>query len=349
VAWNLNGDAVQIFFDHVYAYVGSNYATANTGSGYGLLVQPNTKYSSGCATYTVYCAPQGIFFHDSSIVAFDYYVDIEQCVQCDIHDDTLDAGAGGPLGSGATIQLGSHALAGGLWITHNYIGTKKPNTYVLYSIASSSGAGINGLWITDNHFLDAVSPGTTIGIAFAGSVPLYQVHINGNTFSTLNEGIVFSQNILDSEVKGNGGSGISTYLINLSGAGGTPSYAGTIIDSNTDTDSISIINEGAATGFVMGFNQSPNQLTGSFIAGGAGCPITPGAIGTACSATITLRNPYANSSYAVTGGAVTGGTGNNTIGSVATLTSGTSFTVDETTLSTSAAGGGVIYCSVVHY
>jgi hypothetical protein len=349
VGWNLNGDAVQIFFDHVYGQVGSWAGTSNHSATTGLMVQPNNKYSSGCATHSVYCAPQGIFFHDSSIVAFDNNVDIEQCVQCDIHDNTLDDGAGGAGGAGGSMQLGAYALGGGLWIHDNYIGTDKANTFLIYSTADGSGGGIDGLWITNNHFLDYVSPGTTIGIALVGAAPIYQVHIIGNTFYHLNEGIVSEQNVINSEIRGNTGNAISDFLINLAGAG-SPDYTGTVIDGNTDTDSISVINEGSATNFVTGFNRSPLQVTGMLIATGSGCSIGGGSVGGICGP-IPIYLPatyhFADGNYSVLGCSLIGATGEASATLVNNLT-GSQFTIYEVSQTTSAVTGGVFKCQVQH-
>jgi hypothetical protein len=347
VGWNLNGDAVQVFFDHVYGQVGSWAGTSNHSATTGLLIQPNNKYGAGCSSHTVYCAPQGIFFHDSSIVAFDNNVDIEQCVQCDIHDNTLDKGAGGSGGSGASIQLGPFALGGGLWIHHNYIGTSTPNTYLIYSTADGSGGGIDGLWITDNHFLNYVSPGSTIGIALVGAAPIYQVHITGNTFYQLNEGIVSEQNIINSEIKGNTGNAITTFLINLAGAG-TPDYTGTVIDSNTTTDNIPVIYEGSATNFVTGFNRSPKGVTGRLIATGSGCSIGGGSVGGICGPiTMYLPSNFLDAHYSVLGCSLVGATGEAAATLVNNLTI-SQFTIYEVSQTTSAVTGGSFECQVQH-
>ena len=345
VAWDLNGDAIQGFFDHVYAQVGSWAGTSNHATTVGLLVQPNNKYGAGCASHSLYCAPQGIFFHDSSIVAFDRNIDIEQCVQCDIHDNTLDLSASGASGSGAGIYLGTYALGGGLWIHHNYIGTTKANTYLIYSTASTSGSGIDGLWITDNHFLDYSSPGTTIGIAFVGSVPLRQVHIDNNNFYQLNVAIASQQSLLYSTVRGNSGSTISAYLINLVNSG-TPDYSGTTIESNTDSDSIPVINEGAATGFFTGYNRSPAQVLGTFTATGTGCTYAAGFVGSSCSVSMTIATPFITTNYTVTGCSVLGSSTHNYISAVGPFTVGGTFPVAETASDTTATGGGTISCTV---
>lgn len=350
VGWNLNGDAVQIFFDHVYGQVGSWAGTSNHQTSIGLYIGPNNKYGAGCAAHTQYCAPQGIFFGDSSIIGFDVDIQVDQCTQCNIHDNTIDVAAGGPLGVGAAIKINPFALGGGLWIKNNYIGTATTNTNLIYSTASSNGGGINGLWIEDNHFL--ADPGTagssTLGIALAGSVPLYGVHLNGNNFWNIGTGIAVAQSLLNSEIRGNTGDNMSTLLINLDAQGNNPDYTGTVIDSNTTTSAVSVVNKGTATNYNLGYNHSSTQITGSWVATGTGCTFTAGTAGQGCAVAMVIPVAMIDLNYEVTGCTVYGATTKNYISMVGPFTVSMQFPVTETATDAFSTGGGIIKCSVVH-
>jgi hypothetical protein len=117
--------------------------------------------------------------------------------------------------------------------------------------------------------------------------------------------------------------------------------------NNKDGDSIPVVNEGTASGFVIGYNVSTTQLTGTFVATGTGCTYAAG-IGNNCAVTMTNPFAFADTNYKVSGCTVTGGTGLNGVTQAAAPSQGNIFPVYEVGLNTAGAGGGTIYCTVVH-
>jgi hypothetical protein len=315
----------------------------------------NSKYSASCGTDGIYCGTQGIYLHDSSIDSFGVDLEIGPCVQCNIHHNLFDQAGAGDLGNTA-IQIDEYGVSGyGTWITDNTIGLlQTSNSYGIYSSAWNT-AGNEGLSITGNQFfIDAAKPptgGGAYGIVLAGTggEGLTQAHIDKNNFAGLTEGIVLEQPITYSTIKDNvGGGGMTTYLINLAGAGGSPVLTALQVDGNTDSDSIPVVNFGSSTGYKLGYNQSPSQFTGTQTVAAAGCTISAGAIGNSCSNTITFSTaggqPMFNTSYRFTCTA-SGGSGAWTVGNG--VPTDTTLTIPSVALSATSTGGGYIACSLM--
>jgi hypothetical protein len=242
----LNGHAVNIQIGHSQlAYSGcSNQHTSNHDPTVALLLSPNRKYCSNCTNY-----PQGISFHDSSVVGFDYGVWINQAITVSIHDSVLDYGADGIVKKGAAIRIST--VGGGLFIHHNYLTvTPASAAYGIYSEANAT----DGIWIESNYF-NTYAPGrnSDVGIALAGTGLTRDWHINGNTFMNYDVGIEFKQAPAYGEVRGNFGSEISSELIDLAGRPGLV-YKGMFVDGNTTASSVPAIRKGDARGMTLGTN-----------------------------------------------------------------------------------------------
>jgi hypothetical protein len=343
-----NGDVQNNFIDHTTIGSGT-LAYSGTGVGgatEGFILTPNSKYPPGPDV-----DPQGIFFHDSSILDWNIDLDIEQCLSCDFHDNDFDLGASGS-GAGETILIGVNGVGGnGLWIHHNLIGVVDPNAgQGIYSLANTNGTTTNGLWITDNVFLldNSQTPVAVYGAVFAGSANMFAAHITGNQFIALTEGIVLEQRLINSYIRDNNFSQMGTQAINLSGIANL-AHTNSVIDGNIDNyDAIPVIYEGTATGYQIGYNASEKQWTGTQTVSAAGCAITAGAVGNVCGSPVTLTwaNAFADTAYTIqcsiqspaypTGVATQG------------ILNGASIQVNEVALSASSTGGGQINCTGKH-
>ena len=345
----LDGQVLDVQISHGTIQIGSWGATSTHTSTTGLSIELNHKYGAGCGSKQ-YCAPQDIVVHDSTIIAFDNLIYDQQCVQLDIHDNALDSASRGPVGNGGSgVLIGPLGIAGGLWIKNNWIGVNGANAYGV----QSTGIQGNGLWIEDNYFFPYIAPTTSSGIALTGASFVAGVHIVGNTFGQQN-GIGFEQDIdvkqpvVYSEIRNNFGIYTGQYMINLSGLNGL-THTNLVVDGNTDSDRIPVIhNDGTATGYTTGINRSPVQVTGTYVASGAGCSITAGAVGNSCSATIHNPVAFPDAYYQVTGCSVVGATDHVIVSTVAAPNSGATFAVAEVAMDATATGGGTINCTVVH-
>ena len=336
----LNGHNVNIQIGHTnLAYSSSSVAHTSSRSGtVGLLLAANTKYCSNCTNY-----PQGISFHDSSVVAFDYAVWVSQAIGVDIHDNILDYAGGGVTRNGAGVQIST--VGGGLYIHHNYIAVQpEASSYGIYSTANAG----DGVWVESNYFTNYASKtNSDIGIAISGKGATRAWHINGNTFMNYREGIYFNQAPSYSEVRNNFGAGIAGALINLAGVPGLV-YQSMFVDGNTNSTASPVVKQGNATGFILGNNSGLAQITGTFPASGAGCTFSAGAVGNHCIATIPTPFNMFDSGFMVHGCTITGANGVVAVGGVVTPSSPKSFSVYETALSTAATGGGTISCEITH-
>jgi hypothetical protein len=336
----LNGHDVNIQIGHTnLAYSSSATSHSSIRSAtVAFLLAANPKYCTNCTNY-----PQGISFHDSSIVAFDYAVWVSQAIAVDIHDNILDYAGGGVVKSGAAIQIST--VGGSLYIHHNLIAlVPESSAYGIYSTANAT----DGIWVESNYFTNYASKtNSDIGIAISGNGATRDWHINANTFINYRQGIHFNQAASYSEVRNNFGSGITGALIDLAGVPGLV-YQSMFVDGNTNTTPVPVVKKDTATGFILGNNSGLSQITGTFEASGAGCTFSPGAIGNHCVATIRTPFNMFDLGFRVHGCTVTGANGVTTIGGVVPPASPNSFSVYETALSTTATGGGTISCEVTH-
>ena len=333
----LNGHDVNIQIGHTNLAYSADAAshTSHRGATVGLLLAANAKFCTNCTNY-----PQGISFHDSSVVAFDYCVWVSQAITVDVHDNVLDYAGRGTLKSGAGVQIST--VGGGLYIHHNYIALQPDsNAYGVYSTANAT----DGIWIESNYFTNyAAKNNSDIGIAVSGRGQTKDWHINANTFINYRQGIYFNQAPSYSEVRNNFGSGTTGALINLAGVPGL-AYQNMFVDGNTNDTSAPVVKRGTATGVVVGDNSGPGQITGTFTASGAGCRFAAGAMGNHCTANVQTPFNMLSADFKVHGCTVSGADGVTTIGG-ANPTSPSSFAVVEASLSATASGGGTITCEI---
>jgi hypothetical protein len=242
----LNGHAVNIQIGHTQLAYSScaNGHTSDRSATVGLLLSANGKYCNNCTNY-----PQGISFHDSSIVAFDDDVWIKQAITVSIHDSVLDYGAMGLINNGAGIRIST--VGGGLFIHHNYLSLNpSPSSYGIYSEANAT----DGVWIESNYLTsyDVSGKNSQIGILLAGGGPTRDWHINSNTFLHYSVGVQFKQAPAYSEVKGNFGERISGALIDLAGQPGLV-YKSISVKDNT-APAASAVRTGDAKGVTLESN-----------------------------------------------------------------------------------------------
>lgn len=247
----LNGHAVNIQIGHTQmAYSQfANQHTSDRSATVGLRLSPNAKYCVNCTNY-----PQGISFHDSSIVAFDDDIWIQHAVAVSIHDSVLDYGAGGLVKRGAGIKISS--VGGGLFIHHNYLSINPSSAaYGIYSEANAT----DGVWIESNFLTtyDLSGKYPQVGMLLAGGGSTRGWHINANTFNHYHIGIQFKQAPAYSEVKGNFGEQISGALIDLAAQPGLV-YKSTIV-SNNNAPAATAVTAGDAKGATLDANSGADH------------------------------------------------------------------------------------------
>lgn len=348
VGINFNGQVLNVNIADSEIGFGAAPPTMQGGPAYGVIIQINNKYSSGCGT-TVYCAPQAVDIHDTVIEGTDIQIYIGQCLGCNIHHNTIDECGAGRIGTGGECVLLGATAIGPLWIEDNWLGVETPDGFGIYSTANTTPSGSAAGFNFERNYFYGYQPTTgSIGIALNGTAggSLQFGNITGNTFRQFAHGIYLNQSITQSTIRDNHGSLLTQSLIDLSGTASLV-HGGTFIEGNTISDPVPVIIEGSATGFRTGYNQSPTQFVGGQIATGAGCTVSGGTIGSACSATINIPTAYADSSYTITSCMVTGASHNAIMGTVGSTAAG-SFTVDEVALTTSSTTGGSIACNVNH-
>ena len=243
----LNGHAVNIQIGHTqlaYSQCAIQH-TSDHSATIALRLSPNGKYCNNCTNY-----PQGISFHDSSIVAFDNDIWIQHAVSVSIHDSVLDYGAMGSVGKGAAIRIS--AIGGGLFIHHNYLSlSPSSSAYGIYSEANAT----DGIWIDSNYLTTYAAQGknSQIGIMLAGGGATRDWHINSNTFINYSVGIQFKQAPAYSEVKGNFGQGILGQLIDLAGQPGLV-YKDMFVAGNMAVSPAPAVRTGDAKGAALATN-----------------------------------------------------------------------------------------------
>lgn len=351
VGLNFNGDVVNISVSNTNIFTGTWLHTSNHTLTYGVMVQPNNKYTNGTCNVNLYCGPQGVTFYHTFVLSFDTLVYQAQCLACVYQNNTFDQAADGALSqstltpTGYALQLGPQAVGDGLFITGNNLGTQNPAGPILYSQMTGSGTASV---ITGNYFfLDAgLSLASAIGIDLVGSSAVTQLSINDNKFSNLSYGIVLAQPLTYSTIRGNTG-GANNTLIWLSGAASLV-HTATTVDGNTDASNVLVVTEGTASGMRIGWNQSPTQFLGTQTVSAAGCTIASGAVGNQCAEPVILTwpNAFPDSTYTFTCSvqSPTQPTGIGVMG----IVNGATISVNEVAQNASSVGGGQINCTGTH-
>jgi parallel beta-helix repeat protein len=333
-------------------FAGPGSATTN-----GIISYSSVRYACGGGTgkactggkiaQTLITSPQGLNLTNNTFEGFDVNAYIVNCLGFVATANAFDNG-GNP-----SVFLGQLKFA---QLFYNFMATNRTdaNAIQIAGATSTQGPGFNnldGVWLTGN-FIYNYNPSSANGILFESSKsgqPRRNVYITENQFFNWKTGIYVQTPLTQSVIRGNYGVTNSNTLIYLA-ASGTRPFEGTLIEDNTSPDSEKILTVASGSGYVVGYNQSSSQVTGTFVASGPGCTITAGAIGNTCATAATMVNPipFADASYNVAGCSVVGAQGVTVATVVSPPTAGGEFRVSETALSNTATGGGTIYCTVVH-
>jgi hypothetical protein len=336
---------------------GSNTYTPTTTTSTAIFAESDARYqcasgsgpSCGTINQSLISSPQGIGIYGSTLEEFGTAANI-----------------GNATGFTASFTCFCDATAGPAVYIGNIVGMQfefngvslavAPATAMEIAAPPSPGQGLakdNGWWIgPGNVFSAGASGGTTNGIyldagATPNTNPLQALQLINNQFYNFQNAIVLSAPVTQSLITGNNGNTNTDELIDLNATGAT-SFAQTVIENNTSNDSEKILVDTAGGGYVIGYNSSTSQWTGTQAVAQAGCTIAAGAIGNACNNTITFSTaggfPMFNTSYRTVCNA-SGGSGLWTIGNPNTPTD-TTVIVPSVALSTTASGGGFIACTI---
>ena len=243
----------------------------------------------------------------------------------------------------------------GVSIVNSTISTAVGRGGVAIEIAAplgNPGLGLaqnNGWWIDGNSInTDNNSSGVATGIKLdAGTYPLVNLDLSHNQFFGFAAAVQLNAPLTYSRITDNYGdaNGSGLFVLNATGAS---SFLSTVISNNTSRDGSNILTDTAGGGYILGYNQSLGQHLGPQTQTVSGCTITSGAVGNQCASaiTVTWANPFSDGAYNVT---CTGQGGNGVwIPAPANVVSGSSFTVNEVALSTTATGGGALVCTGIH-
>ena len=352
------GNNFSLYTDNNAIQAGSYNYTTLRGATMGV-----TSYSEGnrwicataactSATQTAIASPQGFIVSHSIITTFDIDANIVNCQGLGLIGNGFDYGGSGPENVANPAVFIGHSV---IWaqIAYNLIANGRGDSPALELGAPTSDATdspyYNGLWIESNFIQSYQSSSPqSFGVLFdKGTFARRNVWIQNNQFSRLGYGVAFSHPVAYSIVRGNYGYSLTYALIDFNAAGAA-SFQGTVVADNTTPDRVDAVHDNSGSGYIVDYNQSATQLTGTFTATGPGCSISPGAIGNSCLATIANRIPFGNLAYKVAGCAVTGASGVVVISTVSSATATGQFPVTETAMSNTATGGGTIACTVVH-
>jgi hypothetical protein len=341
------------------SYTPSPTATAGFfASGRNAYVCSNS--SPNCSTGTVTTTPlypQGCTLTSNSMAGWDNDVNIPNCQGIGLLGNGFDYGADGYQSgtTNSTVLLGQGVLIS--QITNNFIANNNCNGAGLEIKAPTSAVGsgptYNDFLINDNYFWNYCSgtPSASAIVFDSGSNVRRGVRILDNTFYNQGYGVLVQHGLQYSVIRGNYGVdfSVSGALINLdAGSPGSTSFIGTTVSENTTSSSVLAVYENAGGGYIVEYNQSPSQWTGTQTVSASGCSITAGAIGNSCLTTLmfpTTLQP-ADTSYHVTGCSITGASvGPDAIGDIVSPST-TSFEVRSIAMSATANGGGTIACTV---
>jgi hypothetical protein len=330
--------------------------TPLTGLTYGVYAQASTRYvctggtgqacTGGRITNTLITSPQGFSTAGSTYEQMGVAAEMINTVGF-VGTNNCFCDFTGPqsiyLGNITAVQLIGNTIS---------IANSTGDAILIAAPTSSPAVGEavdNGWWIDRNSInTDNNSHDTANGIVLAtGAFPLVDLDLMGNQFFGFATGIILDALLTQSRIINNYGDDNTNGLIVLNATGGT-SFAQTVIHDNTSRDSLPILIDTAGSGYILGYNQSPTQLTGTETVVQAGCTISAGAVGNTCNNAITFSTAggqaQTNTTYRTLCTAA-GGSGLWTVGNANTPTT-TTVIVPSVALSASATGGGTIACTV---
>lgn len=329
---------------------GSSLFTPTSGTVSGIISQSQPRYlcTSGsgpsCTTTQIISSPQALSIFGQTTEHWGIAGNFINILGLNIADGSCFCD------SGISVYLGQLV---GVSITGSTFSTETAGPVIeIAAPTHTPGVGLafdNGWWISGNAInTDNNTQGTAVGVQLdSGSLGFVNLDLTHNQFFGFATAIQLNGPLVNSRITDNYGDDNATSLITLNAAG-SGSFASTVIANNTSRDSVPILVDTAGGGYQLGYNQSVSQVLGTFIATGAGCTMSAGAIGTFCGVTMTNPVPFLDDNYIVTGCAVVGASDKNTVSQIGPMTNGGVFPVGEVTLTTTARGGGTIYCSVTH-
>jgi parallel beta-helix repeat protein len=346
-----------------FTYTKRPFAGPGSSTTNGVISYSSARYAceggtgqactGGKIAQTLITSPQGLNLTNNTFEAFDINAYIINCLGFIATANAFDNGGATSGVSNPSVFLGQLKFA---QLFYNFMasGRTDSNAIEIAAATGTQGPGINnldGVWLTGN-FIYSYNPSSENGILFDSTKsgqPRRNVYITENQFFNWKTGISVQTPLTQSVIRGNYGVTNSSTLIYLA-ASGTRPFESTLVEDNTSPDSEKILTVASGSGYVVGYNQSSSQVTGTFVASGPGCTISSGAIGNTCATAATIVNPipFADASYHVAGCSVVGAQGINVASVVSPPTTGGEFPVYETALSNTATGGGTIYCTVVH-
>jgi hypothetical protein len=353
------------------ADIGNNYAlnitdnqilqgiltyTPLTGNTSGIYSVSNVRYSctggtgpactGGTIAQNVTTSPQGLIIYGTTVESFNYDGNFVNALQLQIQGSGFDSA------NTSAMYMGVLKFA---QIFNSFFANSSLTTPVVEvaALTASQGAGLanqDGLWF-DKNFVYAYSPSTGAGIQFdSGTIARRNAYITEDQFANVADGIKLISPVTYSTIRGNYGVTLSHSLINFD-ATGSGSFLATSVTDNKESDSsspIPIYVDTAGGGYVIGYNQSVAQVTGTQFVSAAGCNYSAG-LGANCGPiTMGIPVPYLDTGYTISGCTVIGGTGINVVGQAATITNGGTFAVYESGAAASGAGGGTVVCEVNH-
>lgn len=238
-----------------------------------------------------------------------------------------------------------------------FIPAPAPNGIALNNIISSNVLESNGgstygdiyiergqgTVIEDNYF--EASP-RHIVLGYLGGGIGYEStgdHITGNYFTSATSAKynIELENSRWTVIDGNNDLYVSGPICEIETPGSGDEY-GTVVGLNGFTTGNHLTCVGGLTPAALPGTNSFTQPVIE-VAGFAGCSITPGSVGTTCSAGGSWATPFVSNPTTVACQMVGAGTGANTLGALTGL-SPTGVDVQEIAVSASAAGGGTIQC-----
>lgn len=302
--------------------------------------------AGGTIAQNVIVSPQTLGVYGLTVESFDVNDNIVNCLNLIETGNDFDSAIGNAAYFGqlkfAQIELNEFATSSQ---------TQDAVQFAALTNAQSSGLlNQDGTWFDDNIVYSYLA-NSAFGVDFlTGTIARRNVFLERNQFTNLAIGIALNSPLTNSQIIGNYGATLTDELI-LFNATGAGSFSATFVDHNLEPDSgtpIPIYVDTAGGGYIMGFNQSVAQVTGTQTATATGCTISAGAVGNNCAVSggAIVPIPYLDTNYTATC-SVLGGNGLNTA-VPATITNGGAIPVFETALTTGATGGGKIVCTTNH-
>jgi hypothetical protein len=331
-------------FTPIPTSVGPDLGIYSVSSGRYYCNSPGTGAACTGGTVTqVISSPQSLTLEDTEVEQFQRGGYIVNCLAFVMNGAGID-------NAGVTaLYLGQLKFA---QIYYSFMDVNSPTASIIEvaGVSNAQGAGLenqDGLWITGNYIY-GYSPTTGDGILFdapaLGTAARRNVYVTDNQFTNVNYGVQALGGLWYSVLRGNYGNTIGTALFNFNNSTG---FVGTKLEDNTQTTGVPIYTLTSAPGLVIGYNQSPTQLSGTFYATGSGCTIGGGAIGNTCGpVTITNQFSFGDTNWRVVGCSLVGGSGPASVSAIASPTNGGTFSVAEYALTTAAVSGGTINCQV---